>query len=115
MSPFPFSLLSGMLKGPTSWSVPEQHYLTFALLALIENNTMWKVAFRFDKGAVDGVKTQGKKLVELHCTISEKLFLSDPSGRWNESLNIIKLGNAIKNRITRYAKYYLSHTGCTNI
>lgn len=75
------------------------------MLALISDNATWKVALGFDKGAVDGTCTQGKKLVEHHRSIAEELFLSDASGQWTEKSNLIKLGNAVKNRITSYVHH----------
>lgn len=90
------------LTAELSWSRQDQHYLTFSLLSLISANGTWKVALGFDKGAAEGSCTQGKKLVEHHRSIAKALLLSDASGQWTEKSNLVKLGNAVKNRIVTY-------------
>lgn len=40
--------------------------------------------------------------MEHHRAIAKALFLNDPSGQWTESSNLVKLGTAVKNRITTY-------------
>lgn len=90
-----------------SWARRDQYHLTFALLTLIAGNATWKVAPGFDKGAVDGTCTQGKKLVEHHRSIAKELFLNDVSGLWTENSSLVKLGNAVKNRITSYVHHFL--------
>jgi hypothetical protein len=77
------------------------HYLTDKLLGLIEENSTWKVAFGFNKGDVKLVNSGGKKIIEHHKALAEKLFITDPSGKWDEKLDIKKLTNAVKNRIVR--------------
>jgi hypothetical protein len=77
------------------------HYLTDSLLGLVEDNATWKVAFGFDKGKVQQVKTGGKKLTEHHQAITAKLFPADISGRWTADLDMKKLRLAIKNHIHR--------------
>jgi hypothetical protein len=77
------------------------HYLTDSLLGLIEENATWKVAFGFDKGDNQKVKTGGKKLTEHHQAIAAKLFPDDISGQWTADSDMKKLGLAIKNRIHR--------------
>lgn len=73
--------------------------MTFSLLSLISGNATWKVALGFDKGAVEGSCTQGKKLVEHYRAIARALFMNDTSGQWSERSDFVKLGNAVKNRI----------------
>jgi hypothetical protein len=75
------------------------HHLTENLLGLIEENATWKVAFGFNKGEVKSVKNGGKKIVDHYQTLATKLFLADPSGRWDKTSDIKKLGNVVKNRI----------------
>ena len=77
------------------------HYLTDSLLGLVEDNVTWKVAFGFDKGEVQKVKTGGKKLTKHHQAIAAKLFPADISGRWTADSDMKKLGLAIKNHIHR--------------
>ena len=77
------------------------HYLTDSLLGLVEDNVTWKVAFGFDKGKVQKVKTGGKKLTEHHQAIAAKLFPADISGQCMADLDMKKLGLAIKNCIHR--------------
>ena len=77
------------------------HYLTDNLLGLIEDNATWKVAFGFNKGDVKLVNSGGKKIVEHHKSLAEKLFLADSSGRWGVKSDIKKLANAVKNRIVK--------------
>jgi len=77
------------------------HYLTDKLLGLIEENAMWKVAFGFNKGDVKLVNSGGKKIVEHHKSLAEKLFIVDPSGRWDSKSDIKKLANTVKNRIVK--------------
>lgn len=85
------------------WSKLNQHHLTHALLTLIDGNAVWKVALGFDKGAVEGPSTQGKKLVEHHRVIGKLLLFDDPSGRWSvDKLDVNTLGMCIKNRICTY-------------
>ena len=75
------------------------HYLTDSLLGLVEDNGMWKVAFGFNKGKVQMVKTGGKKLTEHRQAITAKLFPDNISGRWTTDSDMKKLGLAIKNCI----------------
>ena len=77
------------------------HYLTDKLLGLIEENATWKVAFGFNKGDVKLVNSGGKKIIEHHKSLAEKLFIVDPSGRWDSKSDIKKLANAVKNRIVK--------------
>jgi hypothetical protein len=94
-------LLGSLLTLSHSWSKKDMHYLTDKLLGLIEENAMWKVAFGFNKGDVKLVNSGGKKIVEHHKSLAEKLFIVDPSGRWDSKSDIKKLTNTVKNRIVK--------------
>ena len=50
------------------------------IIGLVEDNVTWKVAFGFDKGKVQKVKTGGKILAKHHQAIAAKLFPADISG-----------------------------------
>jgi len=82
------------------------------LLGLIKDNATWKVAFGFEKGLGQKVKTGGKKLTEHHQAISAKLFPDNISGRWTADLDMKKLGYAIKNRIHRCVVLSLAMLEC---
>ena len=84
-----------------SWSKKNMHYLTDNLLGLIEENDVWKVAFGFNKGDVKLVNSGGKKIIEHHKSVTEKLFIMDPAGKWDGKSDIKKLANAMKNRINK--------------
>ena len=69
------------------------HYLTDKLLGLIEENFTWKVPFGFNKGDIKLVNSGRKKVVEHHKALAKKLFVMDPSGKWDEKSDIKKLMN----------------------
>ena len=77
------------------------HYLTDKLLGLIEENSTWKVAFGFNKGDIKLINSGGKKVVEHHKALAEKLFVMDPSGKWDKKSDIKKLTNIVKIQIVR--------------
>ncbi|KIM76159.1 hypothetical protein PILCRDRAFT_91694 [Piloderma croceum F 1598] len=64
----------------------KMHYLTDNLLGLTKDNDVWKVAFGFNKGDVKLVNSGGKKIVEHHKSIAEKLFIMDSSGKWDGNI-----------------------------
>ena len=71
------------------------------MLGLIKDNATWKVAFGFEKGLGQKVKTGGKKLTEHHQAIAAKLFLDDIYGQWTADSDMKKLGYVVKNCIHR--------------
>jgi len=74
------------------------HSYTNWLLTLLEESELWKGAFGFRKDSSDPVKNGGKKLVEHHQAIATHLLINDPGGSWDKA-DVIKLGDAVKNRI----------------
>ena len=83
------------------------------LLGIMEENAVYKVAFGFDKGNVNLVPNGGKKVVEHHPSIAQKLFIDDPDLEWTEA-DIKQLGESVKNRIGVYVEiiilyFCLSH------
>jgi hypothetical protein len=85
-----------------SWSKKDMHYLTDKLLGLIDKNAIWKVEFGFNKGDIKLVNSGGKKIIEHHKVLAEKLFLADPSRRWDGKLDIKKLANTVKNWVVKW-------------
>jgi len=73
-----------------------------------DENVTWKVAFGFDKGKVQQVKTGGKKLTEHHQAIAAKLFPDDISGRWTADSDMKKLGLAALVRCLERKNFLLS-------
>ena len=70
------------------------------LLTLIEDSMIYKVAFGFDKSAIDSenATTTGKKTTKHHRNIATMLLIQDTSGKWSDG-DVKKLGDVIKNHI----------------
>ena len=77
------------------------HSLSDALLGIIEENAVYKVAFGFNKDDVELVPNGSKKVVEHHPSITRKLFVDDPDSEWTEA-DIKQLGESVKNWISAY-------------
>ena len=73
------------------------HIYTDQLLTLLEDSELWKGAFGFKKDTNEPVKNGGK-LVEHYCMIAKLLLVNNLDGGWHMD-DIIKLGDAVKNRI----------------
>jgi hypothetical protein len=66
---------------------------------------MLRVAFGFNKGDVMSVPNNGNKIID-HCRdIARKLFVEAEDTMWSET-DVVKLGNAVKNRINAYVFAY---------
>ncbi|KAH7920501.1 hypothetical protein BV22DRAFT_1050308 [Leucogyrophana mollusca] len=104
------------------WSNPALRDLMDKLLAAISDNSVYKVAFGFDKGTDSTVNSGGAKFKVRHESLAWKVFLLDPLGQpdpaspWHNH-PIDKLGTSVKNRIKMlkelYGKYWgqLGETG----
>lgn len=83
------------------WANFAYHPLTDQLLTIIEDKTMFRVAFGFNKGDSTSVPNNGSKIID-HCRdIARKLFVEPGDTTWTEG-DVGKLGNAVKNRVNAY-------------
>jgi hypothetical protein len=58
----------------------------------------WALSKRILPGRLHlGVNSGGKKVIEHHKALAKKLFIVDPSGKWDEKSDIKKLANIMKN------------------
>lgn len=93
--------LSTILTCLCRWTKAEFHYLTDALLGLIQDSPQWRQALGFH---VDGtVPSGGKKLVDIYAEIARRLLLTDESLSFTED-DIPALVQVIKNRINTYVE-----------
>lgn len=83
------------------WANLAYHPLTDQLLTIIEDKTMLRVAFGFNKGDTTSVPNNGNKIID-HCRdIARKLFIEPEGTTWTED-DVVKLGIAVKNRVNAY-------------
>lgn len=83
-----------------SWAHPTFHPLTDTLLTIIEDKAMFRVAFGFYKGNTTTAPNNGSKIID-HCRdIAQRLFVDVEGAHYTED-DVVKLGNAVKNRINR--------------
>jgi len=75
----------------------KQPELTDELLTLVESNTKWMVAFGFDKSSASGGLTSIECCTQIACA----LFITDKPDALFEPVDLKKLTEAVKNRISR--------------